>query len=336
MSNVHYFQRYHSKENTHSANACLLLSRLYRYNHTIFYNVLSQLFELEKQEFEIQFNLQEKKRGSNSIPDFVVSQSSFKLVVEAKEKDNQSRLKQFEKHAEYLSKENYANKFLILLSPTIGDEDKEIINSIKQRYQNIICKCVTYEELCSVLQDNLDNYKDYYMLEILDDYIDYCDEESLTDRSKETIMVRLAGDTFDFDIENNVYYDSANHKSTGFSYLGLYKNKKVEYIGKIKKIITCKLENGIIANKNNINKEFLELIEKCVSFQKMKGNNIDSSYTYFIVEEFAHIDNFVKTSKYALYGKKKFYLSQFGLKANSTINDIANAMSNKKWEDLVG
>lgn len=29
---IHYFQRYHGKENMHTANAMLLLSRLYKYS----------------------------------------------------------------------------------------------------------------------------------------------------------------------------------------------------------------------------------------------------------------------------------------------------------------
>ena len=41
--NIHYFQRYHRKEDVATANTMLLLSRLYSYSPTVFYTFLKNL-----------------------------------------------------------------------------------------------------------------------------------------------------------------------------------------------------------------------------------------------------------------------------------------------------
>lgn len=82
---VHYFQRYHEKENVATANTMLLLSRLYSYSPTKFFRLLqSELISIGF-EPEIKFALQEKAK--NSIPDAVISQDGFKIVIETKLSD---------------------------------------------------------------------------------------------------------------------------------------------------------------------------------------------------------------------------------------------------------
>ena len=41
---IHYFQRYHAKENVATANTMLLLSRLYQYSPDKFYRLLKTKF----------------------------------------------------------------------------------------------------------------------------------------------------------------------------------------------------------------------------------------------------------------------------------------------------
>ena len=82
---IHYFQRYHTKENVATANTMLLLSRLYQYSTDKFFRFLDSLFFPENFEPEIVFRLQEK--SSTSVPDATITQESFKIVVETKMSD---------------------------------------------------------------------------------------------------------------------------------------------------------------------------------------------------------------------------------------------------------
>ena len=77
---IHYFQRYHSKENVDTSNTMLMLSRLYNYNADKFFSMLNSLILGEDESPEITFDLQVV--GDDSVPDAVISQKSFKIVVE--------------------------------------------------------------------------------------------------------------------------------------------------------------------------------------------------------------------------------------------------------------
>ena len=79
---IHYFQRYHSKENVATANTMLLLSRLYSYSSDKFFRFLKSEFFSDGFEPEIVFTLQEK--SEESVPDATITQEGFKLVVETK------------------------------------------------------------------------------------------------------------------------------------------------------------------------------------------------------------------------------------------------------------
>lgn len=79
---IHYFQRYHQKENVATANTMLLLSRLYQYSPDKFYEMLGSLMELDEFEPSPVFAIQEK--DELSVPDATISQEGFKIVVETK------------------------------------------------------------------------------------------------------------------------------------------------------------------------------------------------------------------------------------------------------------
>lgn len=64
---IHYFQRYHSKENVDTSNTMLMLSRLYNYNADKFFSMLNSLILGEDESPEISFDLQ--VAGDESVPD---------------------------------------------------------------------------------------------------------------------------------------------------------------------------------------------------------------------------------------------------------------------------
>ena len=81
---IHYFQRYHAKENVATANTMLLLSRLYQYSTDKFFRFLNSWAFPEGFESEIVFQLQEK--NDKSVLDATITQDSFKIAVETHER----------------------------------------------------------------------------------------------------------------------------------------------------------------------------------------------------------------------------------------------------------
>jgi hypothetical protein len=117
---IHYFQRYHEKENVATANTMLLLSRLYSYSSDKFFRFLKSEFFSDAFEPEIVFNLQEK--SVDSIPDATITQESFKIVVETKMSD-WFYLDQLKRHLKSFGDEKY--KVMITLAPELMNPEKK-------------------------------------------------------------------------------------------------------------------------------------------------------------------------------------------------------------------
>ena len=140
---IHYFQRYHSKENVDTSNTMLMLSRLYNYNADKFFAMLNALILEQDETPEITFDLQVV--GDESVPDAIISQKSFKIVVETK-LHNQFQQSQLEKHLTQFGTEEI--KVLLTLDPkpmkeSFGKDgekgfDGAITNLMMQTY---LCNC---------------------------------------------------------------------------------------------------------------------------------------------------------------------------------------------------
>lgn len=183
--------------------------------------------------------------------------------------------------------------------------------------------------------------KDSSFIEILDEYREYCEMEQLIDYSENTLMVRLTTNTFDFNFQNGVYYDSNKYTPLGFRYLGLYKEKSIRAIGKIVKIVEAHVDDfgkivyGDLVYGKPLTDADRHKVEFAIEDRKNNFHNETDPHWHFIVERFVEVVNFRK-KKYGMYGKKKFYLKEdFGIKdiAHCTIEEIAAAMKDyDKWE----
>ena len=340
MENLKYFQKYHGRENTHSSNALSLLHMLYDYSPKKFYVILGELMESqgELENAAPRFVVQDTENGKGSVPDFSIMQHSFKVAVEAKE--GSFDIDQLERHLKGLSeKDEFSYKVLIALSPQ--NDVQYHLDKLKEKYPNISIIHKTYMDFYDSIFGNLHEIKDSEFIEILDEYKDYCEMEGLIDYSEDTLMVRITSDTFDFNFQNGVYYDTNKYTPLGFRYLGLYKEKSVKAIGKIVKIVEAHADEtgaiiyGDLIYGKSLTAEDKRKIELAIEHRKVKYHNETDPHWHFIVERFVEVVNFRK-KKYGLYGKKKFYLKEdFGLKdiAHCTIEDIASAMKDyEKWE----
>ena len=211
---IHYFQRYHAKENVATANTMLLLSRLYSYSPDKFF----RFFKLLNSEHlsavfnpEIIFTLQEK--SIDSIPDATITQESFKIVVETKMSDWFYE-DQLIRHLNSFKNETY--KFMITLAPELMDEDKKenfekILKEYNQKQNSpVIHINTTFETIANSIGEALDE-RDYEIQAILNDYWEYCSKDGLISVSDawKYMRMQLAGVTFDFNIKSNIYYENA-------------------------------------------------------------------------------------------------------------------------------
>lgn len=311
---IHYFQRYHAKENVATANTMLLLSRLYTYSADKFFRLLkSELFS-PSFEPEIVFTLQEK--NEDSVPDATITQRSFKVVVETKLSD-WFYSKQLENHLKAFHDEQY--QVLITLAPELMEESKKAAFEERLREYNIGRTVpiqhinTTFERLAEAVRESIDE-RDYEMQDVLEDYLNYCYSDGLIPISDswKWLRVQLAGVTFDFNVKENLYYDGMERGFRAHDYLGLYRKKHVEAIGKISAIITGeRQEDGEIeykAEKGQLTEERKEKILRAIEDGKRHGYDL-SSQRYFFVEQFYETD-FQKTTPRAPMGSRVFDLTK--------------------------
>jgi len=331
---IHYFQRYHGKENVVTANAMLLLSRLYSYSSDKFFRFLKEYIFPDNFEAELQFTLQEK--SDESIPDATISQPSFKVAVETK-LYGQFTADQLQRHLKAFSTENY--KVLITLDPKeLNPKVERSFSAYLDQYnsdtkQHICHKHLTFERLVQNVKSVLDS-NDYDMLAVLEDFEEFCYSEDLISNDKYRMRMQLAGTTLQFNIENGLYYDSIDRGFSAHSYIGLYSQKSVKAIGKITAIVTAVKTDGddyIYTEEQGMLTDGMKvLIQKAVSDAANYGYGMERT-RYFFVDKFYETD-FKKVSPRAPMGSRIFDLSQIlGTKALPDTKEIAEILRNKDW-----
>lgn len=334
---IHYFQRYHEKENVATANTMLLLSRLYSYSSDKFFRFLKSEFFSDSFEPEIIFTLQEK--SVDSIPDATITQEGFKIVVETKMSD-WFYSDQLMRHLKSFGDEKY--KVMITLAPELMAEGKksEFERQLKEynasQTHSVFHINTTFEELAGAIQEVIDD-RDYEMQEVLDDYLNYCYNDGLipVSDSWKYMRMQLAGTTFDFNISEDIYYDKAERGFRAHDYLGLYKNKSVRAVGRIcARITAVKTEDGIQykAESGDLTDERKQKILLAMQDGERYGYDLRTvEHRYFFVDKFFETD-FRKITPRAPMGSRVFDLSQIlGVDIIPDAERLAELLKEKTW-----
>ena len=334
---IHYFQRYHSKENVATANTMLLLSRLYSYSSDKFFRFLKSEYFSDSFNPEIIFTLQEK--SVDSVPDATITQESFKIVVETKMSDWFYE-DQLLRHLNSFGDEKY--KVMITLAPELMEGAKKAEFEAKLKEYNekqahpVIHINTTFEALANAISDVLDD-RDYEMQDVLTDYLNYCYNDGLipVSDSWKYMRMQLAGTTFDFNISLNVYYDNAERGFRAHDTLGLYRNKSVRAIGKVVARITAIEKDGGIKFKAEfgaLTEDRKETIRKAMADGDSHGYDLRSiEHRYFFVEKFYETD-FKKVTPRAPMGSRIFDLTQIlGTDQLPDTEQLAEALKKESW-----
>lgn len=334
---IHYFQRYHEKENVATANTMLLLSRLYAYSSDKFFRFLKSEYFSDSFNPEIVFTLQEK--SVDSIPDATITQESFKIVVETKMSD-WFYDDQLLRHLNSFNDEKY--KVMITLAPVLMEtvkkaafEEKLKQYNASQRYP-VIHINTTFEEMANAVRRVLDD-RDYDMQDVLEDYLNYCYTDGLIPDfdSWKYMRMQLAGATFDFNVSSNVYYDKAERGFRAHDILGLYKNKSVRAVGKIiARITAVETENGILFNPEfgELTEERKQTIKKAMEDGDSHGYDLRTiEHRYFFVDKFYETD-FKKVTPRAPMGTRIFDLTHvLGTEDIPETEELAQRLNNANW-----
>jgi len=331
---IHYFQRYHSKENVDTANAMLLLSRLYQSSADKFYSFLRTHILPDNFDPELVFRLQE--RSENSVPDAVISQESFKIVVETKLHGNFG-LNQLVNHLKDFGTADC--KILLTLDPALlegafkSDIDLAVAKYNQENGTNVVHKHLTFKGLCDAVRTVIDD--DDELQDVIDDYEEYCNSSDLIPNDQQKMRMMLAGATIEFNKVHGVYYDRVNRGFSRHAYLGLYNQKSVRAIGKIKAIVAADRIDGQIEHKTEKGtwEPGMEaIINAAMNDAVNYGYNIERGHRFFFVDKFYDTD-FPKTTLYPPRGCRMFNLADIlGCDKLPQPEQIAELLRGKSWK----
>jgi len=338
MSKIHYFQRFSQKENVVTNNTLLLFSRLYNYSPLRFKEFINQLFENEP-EINVGLNIiqQTSKSKGKSIPDGFIAQESFSIIVETKLYKNYSE-KQLLNHLKSFKKEK--TQVLLLLSPHHPKNDfSEVISEDILRFNKmnnlcVVYRSITFEEIIKAFNEVLLS-NDFEMHDVIEDYADFCDEENLLPAGKYRLRVVPCGITLDSNLEFNMYYAPADRGYRDFDYLGIYKSKKVQAIGKMQKIVNVDIAKGKFTKVMGIvsDEEKKRIRNMIVMAQKNYNHCRDEEVvSFFLVDRF-YITNLKKTTSGGLFGQKYLDLRDYNEdeKVWGNTEKIAKVLRDKAW-----
>lgn len=340
---IHYFQRYHSKENVDTSNTMLMLSRLYNYNADKFFSMLNTLILQEDESPEISFDLQ--VAGDESVPDAIISQKSFKIVVETK-LYNQFGKQQLMNHLKQFGSEDIKVLLTIDPKPMKADLFDEMASEIKKYNADNVNRLIhpikhvnlTFEQLVEAMEDIIDD-RDTEIISVLDDFKKYCFDEKLIPDSYKWMRAIVAGTTFNDNMELNLFYDQESRKFSEHGYVGLYKDKSIRAIGKLKKTIIAVEENQKMKYRTESGEsatpDDIKRIEEAIRRATDYGYNLRTiSHRYFMVEKFYPID-FRKSSKNPIQKSKFFNLAEmFGYMTMPDTETISKDLDGRTWEEF--
>lgn len=341
MSVIHYFPRYSHKENMVTNSTLLLFSRLYYNSADKFKIFINLILEDESIELDTTVIFGQQEKGNGSIPDGVIRQESFKVIIETK-LYGQQNIEQVKKHLNAFNNED-KKVFLWINKEAIEREYKdEIIARLNEYYEHtgskIYFASVTFKQICKCFNDTIFDY-DLEMKELIQDYEAFCSETKLIDNSDTKMRTVLTGRTFEQNMENNIYYAPSERGYQNYKYLGLYKDKAIRGIGvvicsvdatynfKSEKLTVGKPQLGKITSEqeHTIKKVIVEAKEKM-------GIDISEGHRFFLVDKYYETE-FIKPTKGGLMGTKYFDLADIdGYQKNMTSKEVANLLNGKLWD----
>lgn len=334
MSRIHYFPRYSQKENMVTNNTLLLFSRLYNNNAEKFKRFINTLLEKSNVELDTTVKFSQQEKTKESVPDGVIQQESFKIIIETK-LYGQQNLEQVERHINAFEDQD-KKIFLWVNTEPINDEYKR---KIVERLDplNIKFASTTFKEICRCFNEVLNEY-DFEMKELIQDFETFCFESGLIDNADTKMRVVLSGTSYEQNMMYGMYYAPSDRGYQKHKYLGLYKDKAVRGIGEVISIADISfdwnsheltIENILLGEIKNEQKESVKKV--IIEAKKEFGFDISQGHRFFFVERF-YETNYIKPTKGGLMGQKYFDLTDIdGFSKEMSTEQIAELLRGKEW-----
>lgn len=205
------------------------------------------------------------------------------------------------------------------------------------REKKISFASTTFKEICRIFNDTILEY-DIEMKELIDDFEAFCSETGLIDNADTKMRVILAGNTYEQNMENSIYYAPSDRGYQKYKYLGLYKDKAIRGIGEVicSADIWYDVPNDELTIKEvklgRISEDQKETVKKVILEAKDKfGYDISGGHRFFFIKKYYETE-YIKPTKGGLMGQKYFDLADIEeYEKDMTTEQIAELLRGKEW-----
>jgi hypothetical protein len=240
---------------------------------------------------------------------------------------------QIRRHIDSIHSSAVSNESLVLLGLSPRKPNDSLSEAWKQyaAERRVQFEAITFAQLIQVL---VEEFKEYETAEraIIDDLAQYLDDEGLVPHDYEHLFVVLSSQTYDRNLADKVYYEPAHRSSkNALGYLGLYKDRSVRAVGKIR--LTFEAELSMSDERwASISRDDQELIRRVI--EESPYPDLGSSlHRYYLIDSFVETD-FRKRTKYGLWKSKRFNLRDYlgGDVEKMSVQQIAHHLRSVEWE----
>jgi hypothetical protein len=339
MDNIHFFSRYTTAENFATNNTLLLLSRLNLIDRRFFEGLLNHLTDSSDLFIGPSFS-QQRSTGGKGIPDGIIQQQSFKLILETKLWD-----KHFWGKEEYVSHfRNEQVRILLTLSRSGIQEARK--KEIKQKLaiydadfqapgQTIYADHSFFSLIEGVRHVTLETNTRHKLEieELINDYEGFVSDAGLLDDTEFRMHVPAINNSESDNIEYKLYYNRPQKTESAHRFIGLYKNKSIRYIGETRCIVVPQLNNeGKVEYdvlKGDLTEEMRQRLEL---FFHEQGWGNKGEVKFHLFDEI-YPTNFIKDSPGGIMGPRRFDLRAHikDFPKSFDAQWVAGSLNGKSW-----
>lgn len=330
MAKVHHFQRYSSLENTVTNNTLQLFARIYAYAPQRAAEFINRLVDADVP-IEIGLEIKQQERADDSVPDGEIIQRSFKILIETKVHATPT-LRQLCRHAKGFDTE--AVKVLLLLTKSpLAENEAVFTEELGAHYPDVVFKAVTFDGVLRALEGLFQEYE-YQMVELVEDYVEYCWDSGLVDRSQYLLRIVPCGKSLNINLRHGIYFHPSDRGYTPHKFTGVYKDKRVHAIWENDYVVNVTYANGELTKvpafgSRETDEYDAKIIQIIDDAREECGYEIAKGHRFFCGQKFR--TDFAKASRGGIMGSRYFDTAEV-VGEFEDVEDLALKLKGRVWE----
>jgi hypothetical protein len=271
-----------------------------------------------------------------TVVDGFIAQDSVKIAVETKLAETFDAV-QLEGHLAVFGAEQH--KLLILLSPLLGANSVQQLASIRVHAapRNIQVVHMSFEDIVEKARSCLSMHEEE-MMALVNDYEAFCSNMNLLPKDKYTLFVPPCGQSFEENKEFRLYYCPATWTRRNAKYLGIYKDKRVQAIGQIAKVVACNVDvDALVATllpdgAETVTADEQQRIIGASRKALERGWDLSLGHKFYLCDALEETD-FRKTTRGGIMGHRYFDLREIlGGKVPDNVGELAGRLRQCTWK----